>query len=302
MLPGHVYVVATPIGNLDDITLRAANTLHHVDVIASEDTRHTLKLLNHLGVASKPRIAHHDHNLESAVPKLLAMAERGLSIAVVSDAGTPSVSDPGAELVARCIAAGVTVVPIPGACAAVTALSACGFIGTEFRFVGFLPRTGKTRRVKLAELIADEHAVVFYESPHRILSTLEDLAAAGAAARSIVCARELTKIHEALERGTVSEVAAAFAARVERGESLRGEFTAVLGPLAAEELRARYAEERDGALATARGELEARIRGGESVSSAARIVAKATGIPRGSLYRVALEIQELEAAEEPPPG
>lgn len=228
--PGHVYFVATPIGNLDDLTLRAARTLRDADYVASEDTRHTAKLLRHLGVSPAKQLSHHEHNALAASARIIALATEGATVAVVSDAGTPGISDPGAVLAERCAAAGVPLVPIPGACAAVSALSVSGFACTGFRFGGFLPRSGRARKQRLAELVADPNAVVLYEAPHRLVATLSELAAAGAGDRRLVAARELTKLHEELARGSVGGLAAHFGALELQGK-LRGEFTLVMAPI-----------------------------------------------------------------------
>jgi len=164
LLPGHVYFVGTPIGNLDDLTLRAVRTLRDADFVASEDTRHTAKLLRHVGASTRKQLSHHEHNARAASAKIIALAARGATIAVVSDAGTPGISDPGAVLAAECAAAGVPLVPIPGACAAVAAMSISGYACTGFRFGGFLPRSGRARKDRISELVADPKAAVLYEA------------------------------------------------------------------------------------------------------------------------------------------
>ena len=290
--PAPVYLVATPIGNLGDITLRAVDTLRNADCIAAEDTRHTKKLLHHLQIQNKKQIQHHEHNLDRAIPKIIQLAKQGMSVAVVSDAGTPGISDPGAKLASECAARGVPLVPVPGACAAITALSVSGFSCTDFRFAGFLPRVGKGRRLKLAELTAEPHAVVFYESPQRILSTLQDISAAGSGQRNCVCARELTKLHEEIERGSVSELASSLARRADRGEEICGEFTVILGPLSADELKQRNEEELGDKQLAARQLLVEMLHEGESVSRAARSVATQLGTSRSLVYPLALEVQE----------
>ncbi len=258
--PGHVYFVATPIGNLDDLTFRAVRALRDADVIAAEDTRVTAALLRYVGAYSGPRkpllVAHHEHNLNASVPRLVRHALEGRSVAVVYDAGTPGISDPGAALAAALAAARVPCVPLPGACAALAALSVSGFATPEWTFGGFLPRAGRARRERIAALAAEDRAVVLYEAPHRLRATLSDLAHAGAGRRDLVCAREITKLHEEFHRGTVGDVlhrlggeAAGRGADAESrdvggdgemgggevqgggGEALRGEFTLVLGPL-----------------------------------------------------------------------
>src|SRR3984957_3970666 len=225
LAPG-LYVVATPIGNLGDITLRALDVLKRADRIACEDTRQTQKLLNHFAITT-PTVSCHAHNERDRAVELLEALKAGGRIALVSDAGTPGVSDPGAWLVGEAIAAGVPVIPIPGANAAVSALVASGLPASEFSFVGFLPEKAGARRSRLEELLKDAEetsvprTLVFYEAPHRILLTLEDLEAVWGADRRIVVARELTKIHEEFHRGTVAEVRRELAAR----DRVRGEIT-----------------------------------------------------------------------------
>src|SRR5688572_16526952 len=193
---GTLYVVATPIGNLQDVTLRAIDVLKRVDAVAAEDTRVTAKLLGHYGVGTKKLIALHEHNETRAAPGIIAELERGRSVALTSDAGTPAFSDPGARLVALVRAAGFPVVPIPGPTAAAAALSASGFAGPQFLFYGFLPARAGERRQALEGLAATPYATVFYEAPHRIVEAVADLAAILGAARRVVIARELTKVFE----------------------------------------------------------------------------------------------------------
>jgi 16S rRNA (cytidine1402-2'-O)-methyltransferase len=199
---GKLYVVATPIGNLADISFRAIETLKQVDLIAAEDTRHVKLLLNHYGISNKV-IAFHQHNEEKAAESLLEKLRDGLSIALVSDAGTPLLSDPGMPLVRRIKDAGLTVVPIPGACALIAALSAAGLPVTQFSFEGFLPRTSSARKAFFTERLATPTTWVFYESCHRILAALQDMASILQADRQIVIARELTKLHETIVKTTL---------------------------------------------------------------------------------------------------
>ena len=202
---GILYLVATPIGNLDDITLRAINTLKEVDLIAAEDTRHTLKLLNHLEI-SKPMISYHRHNEEFRCEYLIKELKEGKNIALVSDAGTPGISDPGEEIVKECIKEKVKIVPIPGACAMVNALICSGIDTKEFCFYGFLPLNKKNRKEKLEEIKDINKTVILYEAPHKIKNTLEDLEKILDMDRKIVLAREITKIHEEFIRGNIDEV------------------------------------------------------------------------------------------------
>jgi 16S rRNA (cytidine1402-2'-O)-methyltransferase len=228
LAPG-LYIVATPIGNLGDITLRALDVLKSVDRIACEDTRQTQKLLNHFAIAT-PTISCHEHNERERAAELVAAMKDGARIALVTDAGTPAVSDPGNWMVHQAIAASVPVVPIPGANAALSALVASGLPAAEFHFVGFLPEKSGARRTRLEVLRAEIEAagtprtLVFYEAPHRILETLADLEAVWGAERRIVVARELTKVHEEFLRGTVAEVRKELAGR----EQVRGEITVLI--------------------------------------------------------------------------
>ncbi len=234
LAPG-LYVVSTPIGNLGDITLRALEVLRGADRIACEDTRQTQKLLNHFQIAT-PTVSCHEHNERERARELVAALTSGARIALVSDAGTPTVSDPGSWLVREAIAAGVTVIPVPGANAALAALAASGLPSADFRFLGFLPEKAGARRTFL-ELLAREfrdlrggvrnasaRTLVFYEAPHRILETLADLEAVFGPGLRMAVARELTKLHEEFLRGMVGEVRSALAGR----ERVRGEMTLVV--------------------------------------------------------------------------
>jgi 16S rRNA (cytidine1402-2'-O)-methyltransferase len=225
LAPG-LYIVATPIGNLNDITLRALDVLKRVDRIACEDTRQTQKLLNHFGIAT-PTVSCHEHNERERAEEIIASLKAGGRIALVSDAGTPAVSDPGDWVIARAIAAQVPVIPIPGANAAICALVASGLPTAEFQFIGFLPEKAGARRTRLENLLAEAEAaesartLVFYEAPHRILPTLADFESIWGAQSRVVVARELTKIHEEFLRGTVAEVRRELAGR----DQVRGEIT-----------------------------------------------------------------------------
>ena len=223
LAPG-LYLVATPIGNLGDMTLRALDVLRRADRIACEDTRQTQKLLNHFQIAT-PTESCHEHNERECAARLVEMLKAGSRIALVSDAGTPGVSDPGKLLIAAAIEAGVAVIPIPGPNAAITALIASGLPMEEFTFLGFLPEKAGARRTRLEELRAENRGaiktLIFYEAPHRILETLEDLQAVFGAETRIAVARELTKLHEEFLRGTVAQVRAELAGR----DRIRGEIT-----------------------------------------------------------------------------
>lgn len=222
-MPGTLYLVATPIGNLEDITLRALRVLREADLIACEDTRQTGKLLAHFGV-DKPMVSYHEHNEAARAQELVAKLEGGANIALVSDAGTPLVSDPGYRLVTAAIGAGIPVVPIPGAAAVLGALSAAGLPTDAFRFCGFLPPKGGPRKKALEELRGETCTLVFYEAPHRIVDALSDVSAVYGE-RPVVVARELTKLHEEFLRGTAEEVRAQLATR----PSVKGEITLLIG-------------------------------------------------------------------------
>jgi len=225
LAPG-LYLVATPIGNLGDITLRALDVLRRVDRIACEDTRQTQKLLNHFEITT-PTVSCHQHNEHTRATELIQNMKAGKAIAVVSDAGMPGISDPGSQLVAAAIAAGVAVIPIPGANAALSALVASGLPTDEFHFIGFMPEKDGARRTWLEELATEvqkagsPRTLVFYEAPHRILQTLSSLETVFGPAVRVVVARELTKIHEEFLRGTVAEVRRELASR----DRMRGEIT-----------------------------------------------------------------------------
>jgi 16S rRNA (cytidine1402-2'-O)-methyltransferase len=222
---GTLYVVATPIGNLGDITLRAIETLRSADRVVAEDTRRTRGLLSHLGIAGKPVERLDAHATPADVERITAHLRDGARLALVTDAGTPVVSDPGAALVKAAVEAGAQVVAVPGACAAVAAISVSGLSTGAFRFVGFLPRSGPERREAIALVASTPEPVVLYESPQRIAETLADLARA-MPGRAAMVGRELTKLHEELVRGTLAELAA----QAER--EWMGEITLVLGPAA----------------------------------------------------------------------
>ena len=217
---GVLYLVATPIGNLEDITLRAINILKEADLIAAEDTRHTLKLLNHLNI-SKPMISYHRHNEEFRCESLINKLKEGKNIALVSDAGTPGISDPGEEIVRRCINENINVVPIPGACAMINALIASGISTKEFCFFGFLPLNKKNRKEKLNEIKDINKTIILYEAPHKIKNTLEDLKNVLDENRKVVLAREITKIHEEFIRGNINEL-------LEKVDKFKGEMVLII--------------------------------------------------------------------------
>lgn len=279
---GTLYIVATPIGNLEDITVRALAVLHGVDVIASEDTRRTGRLLKHFGIAT-PQVSHHEHNWRAASVQLVKRMQTGESVAVVSDAGTPGIADPGTELVRACVAGGVRVEPVPGACAAVAAVSAAGLAGDGFAFRGFLPPKGAARREALLAACASTVPVVLYEAPHRLLLTLRELCAEDST-RPLLVARELTKMHEELVHGTVAEA-------VTRFESIapKGEFTLVLG-----------SKSSSGSAMLEAGDAEIRemvaglMRDGMSASSAAKTAAKFLNVPNNRVKQLARMVADGE--------
>ena len=201
---GKLYIVATPIGNLGDITLRAIEILKNVDIIAAEDTRHTLKLLNHLEI-SKPLISYHRHNEDVKSKVLIEKLEEGQNIALVSDAGTPGICDPGHEIIKECIDRNIEIIPIPGACAMVNALICSGLDTSEFTFLGFLPLNKKSRKEKLNEIKNVKNTIIIYEAPHKLKTTLLDLKEI-VEDRKIVLAREITKIHEEFVRGKIDDI------------------------------------------------------------------------------------------------
>jgi 16S rRNA (cytidine1402-2'-O)-methyltransferase len=269
---GVLYVVATPIGNLDDISPRARDTLRAADLIAAEDTRHTRQLLTHFGIQTE-LISLHEHNERQRTESLLDRLAGGASIALVSDAGTPLVSDPGYRLVAGARERGFTVSPIPGCCAAVAALSAAGLPSDRFFFEGFLPARGKARRARLDALRNCRDTLILYEAVHRVGSTLADLIATLGPTRPAVVARELTKLHESFYAGTLAKIAALLAADPGGG---KGEFTLVIGGGA----ESRVSYELDRIVTLLLAELPP--------AKAAGLAAQITGVPRADAYAAAL--------------
>lgn len=216
MTTGILYIIATPIGNLEDITYRAVRILGEVDLIAAEDTRHSLKLLSHFGI-SKPLTSYFDHNQQIKGERILNALRQGKSVALISDAGTPCVSDPGYQLVRDAVAEKITVVPVPGACAAITALAASGLPTDSFTFAGFPPSRQGKRRTFLSGINSLPGTLVLYEAPHRLLDTLSDIREV-LGERQVIVARELTKMFEEFIRGAASEVIAAVSQGIVRGE------------------------------------------------------------------------------------
>ncbi len=272
-MPGTLFVVSTPIGNMGDFSFRAVEILKTVDVVLAEDTRHSKHLLDRYAVSTK-MTAYHEHNEAKATPGLVARMLGGESMALVTDAGTPLLSDPGSRLVAAAVAAGLRVVPVPGASALLTALVASGIPSEKFTFFGFLERTGTDRKSALAELAALSHTAVLYEAPSRVAGTLGDLEAAGMGARPAAVAREMTKQFEEVRRGTVGELSAYY-----KNEDPRGEFVIVLGGAVAEQVDE----------ATVRERVRALRREGHSAKDTAAIVAKELGVSKNMAYRMTQE-------------
>lgn len=267
---GALYVVATPIGNLGDLSPRARDVLAGADRICAEDTRHTRQMLSALGL-ERPLLALHEHNEEARVAQVLAHLQAGESLALVSDAGTPLISDPGYRLVRGLRAAGVTVSPVPGPCAAIAALSVAGIASDRFCFEGFLPHKAAARRERLQALAAEPRTLVFYESAHRIEECLADMRAAFGDAREAVLAREITKLFETVLDGTLASIADAVGADPNQR---KGEFVLVV---------AGAAEDSDAALREGR-RLYAKLSEVMKPSQAAKLAAELSGAPRKALY------------------
>ncbi|OYY49252.1 MAG: 16S rRNA (cytidine(1402)-2'-O)-methyltransferase [Methylophilaceae bacterium 17-44-8] len=275
---GILYVVATPIGNLGDMTLRAIDTLKQVDVIAAEDTRHSSGLLSHFGI-SKKLMAVHEHNEQQSAQLLLQRIQLGEHVALITDAGTPGISDPGAVVVDVLLSQGVKVVPIPGASAVIAALSASGISENGFMFIGFLPASGAQRRKKLEILQALETTLVFYEAPHRIVECVQDLAKVFGEARRITIARELTKTFETMHRCRLNE---AHAWLTHDANQQRGEFV-LLVEAAPPQVTLEVDHEAERVL---RLLLEA-----VPLKQAAKLASEITGAKKNALYELALTIK-----------
>ena len=275
-MSGTLYLVATPIGNLGDLSPRAAETLAAVDFIAAEDTRVSLKLLNHFGI-KKPLVSYHEHNAASAGQAVLSRLLAGESCALVTDAGTPAISDPGEALVRLCAENGVTVTSIPGCCAAVNALAVSGLPTGRFTFEGFLSVNKKSRREHLEGLKNETRTMIFHEAPHKLRPTLADLCAAFGPERHIALCRELTKLHEEVRRCTLGE-----AAEYYQEHDPRGEFVLVVA--GAEPKQAAAVTLEEGA-----AQVLALAESGVRLKDAAREVAEHTGLGRNALYAAALE-------------
>jgi 16S rRNA (cytidine1402-2'-O)-methyltransferase len=279
---GRLYVVATPIGNLGDISTRALETLRSCGLIAAEDTRHTGGLLKHFGIQT-PLVSLHDYNELKRSPALVGRMQSGVSVALVSDAGTPGISDPGFDLVRACAAAGIEIIAIPGPCAAVAALSIAALPTDRFCFEGFLPARAAARRAHLTELVLEPRTLVFYESPHRVRDTLEDCARILGPERPATVAREVTKLHETLYRGSLSQLALRAAAE---SDFARGEIVLVVAGAP------RHAGGLAGALDRVLRPLLAEL----PLKQAARLAAQIASVRDNEAYKRALQLKQ-EAAE-----
>jgi 16S rRNA (cytidine1402-2'-O)-methyltransferase len=276
-----LYLVGTPIGNLGDMTMRGLQVLRDVDTIAAEDTRHTGKLLHHFQIKT-PQISYHQHNEQQRIPELIGQLESGKSIALVTDAGMPGISDPGYLIVSACVAAGIRVIPIPGVTAVVTAVSASGLPSDRFVFEGFLPVKGQERRDRLESVSGEPRTLVFYESPHRLRQTLADFATTFGADRQIVIGRELTKLHEEFWRGNIGDAIEHYTQTEPQGE-----YAIVLA--GAHVSQPTLSDE-----AIDRALIELMLNG-TSRSQASRIVAEQISQSRRYVYQLALAI-DLDAA------
>jgi len=278
-MAGMLYLVPTPIGNLGDISQRCRETLEAVDFIAAEDTRVSLKLLNHLGI-KKSLVSYYEHNKAFKGDKIVARILAGETCALVSDAGSPAISDPGEDLVKQCAAAGITVCAIPGPCAAITALSISGQATGRFCFEGFLSTAKKSRREHLQSLQREQRTMIFYEAPHKLVSTLEDLRSAFGPDRSISLCRELTKLHEEVVRTTLEEAVEKYTENPPKGEF-------VLVVAGAEPEEKETASETDAA-----SHVAALMARGLSRKDAIKQTAKDLDLPKNVVYDAALKIEE----------
>lgn len=273
-----LYLVGTPIGNLEDVTMRSIEVLRKVSVIAAEDTRHTGKLLHHFQIET-PQLSYHDHNRLSRIPDMIARLQSGQSIALVTDAGMPCISDPGYELVKACAEAGFAVVPIPGVTAVITGLAASGLKSDRFTFEGFLPAKEKDRLAQLETLRTESRTMIFYEAPHRLRDCLATMAIVWGEARELTLARELTKLHEEFWRGTLGGAIEHYST-----QDPKGEYTVIV---AGAEVEAIVLSEE-----TLKQEMLTLLQEGQSRSSISKQLATQTGLPKRQLYQWALELPD----------
>lgn len=276
-MPGILYLVGTPIGNLEDMTARAVRILKEAAVIAAEDTRRTQKLLNYFGIKT-PMLSYHKHNERERAEELIGRLLAGDSVALVTDAGTPGISDPGEIMARKAIEAGIGIESIPGPSACILALTVSGLDAGGFFFRGFLPRQKKDRARILAELTALEHTIILYEAPHHLADTLSDLAASLGGERKVAVARELTKLHEEVWRGELTEALAYYQSR-----EIKGEITLVIAGRKREAPAAVTMEE-------ARVRVEELVGSGRSLKESVREAAKQTGVSKNQLYQACLGV------------
>ena len=275
-MAGTLYLTPTPIGNLGDLSQRVRDVLTAADFIAAEDTRVSVKILNHLGL-KKPMVSYYRHNMETSAPAIVQRLLDGESCALVTDAGTPAISDPGEQLVQLCVVAGVPVVALPGPCALITALAVSGLPTGRFTFEGFLAMNRKNRRSHLQSLAGEERTMIFYEAPHKLSATLADLGEVFGGERRIALCRELTKLHEEVRRTTLAEAEAYY-----RENPPKGEFVLVVAGAQPRRLEGPTLEEGVSLVA------QLRDREGLSLKDAARRVAAETGLPKNELYQSSL--------------
>ena len=285
---GRLYVVATPIGNLGDLSVRARDTLQASNLIAAEDTRHTGALLKHFGIQT-PLVSLHEHNELERAPELVSRMQNGAAISLVSDAGTPGISDPGFDLVRAAAAAGLDIIAIPGPCAALAALSIAGLPTDRFCFEGFLPPRRAARRTRLTELALEPRTLVFYESPHRVREMLEDCALGLGSTRPAAVAREITKLHETLYRGSLSQLAARAAAEA---DFARGEIVVVAAGAAPDADTGGGADGHGGALDRVLKPLLAEL----PLKQAAHLAAQIAAVGGNEAYKRALQLKQAYGA------
>lgn len=279
MTNGNLYLVGTPIGNLEDITLRAIEVLKTVDLIAAEDTRHTGKLLQHFAIATA-QLSYHHHNRKQREQEIIQKLQQGKKIALVTDAGMPAISDPGYDLVKACIAANIEVIPIPGVTAAITALAVSGLPSDRFVFEGFLPVKGKSRQARLAALQQETRTMILYESPHKLQQTLADLEKSLGRDRAVMLGRELTKLYEEVQHYSLAEAVAIYENTVPKGE-----YTLVVAGREETETLNLSGEE-------LKQELKQLLAQGVTRSQASRQLAQVSGLSRQEIYQLSLDLEK----------